>query len=302
MDKSTNMFRGIITPILTPFYNDEVQSINYEATKEMIEHLISMGVNGIFPLGSNGEFFVLSHDEKVEFVSEVVKIVSGRVPVFAGSGCCSTKETVELSRKFEEIGVDALSILPPYFVSPNNDELYSHYKTVAESVSIPIVLYNIPRLTGTNLDPVLVERLVEINNIKAIKDSSRNISNLKAYIEIANENSVDVLVGSDSLIYEGYKLGASGAIAGLSNVVTKEIVSLFRALEAKEDTKAKELQDNLEVLRKVNAMGTMPSILKRAQELAGIAKCGPSRYPTSKPSRDVDDEILSMLRHYGLVD
>ena len=124
---------GIITPIVTPFYDDEEQNINYEATEKLINHLIAHGVKGIFILGSNGEFHVIDEQEKVEFTKKVVEIVNHRVPVYAGAGCCSTRETVRLAQKMEEAGVDALSVITPYFLKPTNENLYAHYQKVASS-------------------------------------------------------------------------------------------------------------------------------------------------------------------------
>ena len=175
------MFEGIITPIVTPFHRDEDQSINYEATEKLIDHLIDHGVNGIFILGSNGEFHVVDENEKVEFAKKVIEIVNKRVPVFVGTGCCSTRETVRLSKKMEELGADALSVITPYFLKPTNANLYAHYKAVADSVNIPIVLYNIPKATGCPLDPELVDQLADIENIKAIKDSSGELERIQAY-------------------------------------------------------------------------------------------------------------------------
>ena len=158
---------GIITPIVTPFHRDAEQSINYEATEKLINHLIEHGVKGIFILGSNGEFHVIDEDEKIEMTKRVVEIVNKRVPVYVGTGCCSTRATVRLSQKVEAAGADALSVITPYFLKPTNENLYAHYKAVAESVNIPIVLYNIPKATGCPLDPELVDRLADFDNIPA---------------------------------------------------------------------------------------------------------------------------------------
>lgn len=295
------MFEGIITPIVTPFHRDDQQSINYEATKQLIDHLIDKGVTGIFILGSNGEFHVIDEDEKIAFARYVVEVVDHRVPVFAGTGACSTRATIRLSKKMEEIGVDALSVISPYFVSPNDDELYEHFKAVAQSVQVPVILYNIPRLTGVNLSASLVKRLSEIKNIAGIKDSSRDLDNLQGYINATKDTQMCVLVGSDSIITQGYHMGASGAIAGMSNVITEVLVNLFRALKAREEEEAAYYQNEIEVIRKVNGLGTMPAVLKRSVELAGIAQVGPARCPVQEVNEEVDEKIREMLRHYQLM-
>ena len=276
------MFEGIITPIVTPFHRDAQESINYEATKQLIDHLIEHGVKGIFILGSNGEFHVIDEEEKVAFAKRVIEIVNKRVPVFVGTGCCSTRETIRLSKKMEELGADALSVITPYFLKPTNANLYAHYKAVAESVNLPIVLYNIPKATGCPLDPELVNELADIENIKAIKDSSGEEERIQAYAKIAKEKDFKLLIGSDSKISYAYELGASGAVAGTSNVITDTLVALDRALRNKEQESAEKLQKDIDVLRGVLKLGTVPSAMKRAVELAGIAEARKMMKKSSK--------------------
>ena len=269
---------GIITPIVTPFHRDAEQSINYEATEKLINHLIEHGVNGIFILGSNGEFHVIDEDEKIEMTKRVVEIVNKRVPVYVGTGCCSTRATVRLSQKVEAAGADALSVITPYFLKPTNENLYAHYKAVAESVNIPIVL----------------------DNIQGIKDSSGETDRLQAYAEISKRKELQLLVGSDSKISYAYGLGATGAVAGTSNVIVDTLVGLDKALRAGETEKAEKLQKDIDVLRGVLKLGTVPSVMKRATELAGIAEIGPARMPVQELSAADDEKIKEMLKYYGL--
>lgn len=295
------MFKGIITPIVTPFMDDDNQSIDYVQTEALVNHLIDKGVDGIFILGSNGEFHVIEEFEKLTFAKKVVEVVKGRVPVFAGTGMCSTNETIRLSKAMEKIGVDALSVITPYFIKPTEDELYNHFKLVSESVNIPIVLYNIPKVTGCPITADVLGRLCELENIHAIKDSSGDMANLSAYIEACEGSNVSVLVGSDSKILEAYKLGATGAIAGTSNVITEHIINLDRAFNNNDLELAQKLQEDVDVLRGVLPLGTVPSIMKRSVELAGIAKVGPARRPVSSTTVEVDDKIKKMLAFYNLV-
>lgn len=291
---------GIITPIVTPFNRDVEQSINYEATKDLINHLIDHGVKGIFILGSNGEFHVIDEDEKIEFTKKVVEIVNKRVPVYVGTGACSTRETIRLSKAAEAAGADALSVITPYFLKPTNDNLYAHYKEVAESVQIPIMLYNIPKATGCPLDPELVNRLADIENIKGIKDSSGETDRLQAYAEIAKNKDIDLLVGSDSKISYAYGLGATGAVAGTSNVIVDTLVGLDKALCNNDTETAEKLQNDIDVLRGVLKLGTVPSVMKRATELAGIAEIGPARKPVQELTDEDDMKIKEMLKYYNL--
>lgn len=295
------MFEGIITPIVTPFHRDEEQSIHIEATAQLIEHLIRKGVQGIFILGSNGEFHVIDEAEKIAFAKEVVRIVNHRVPVYAGTGCCSTKETIRLSKAMEEVGVDALSVITPYFLKPTEDELYEHFKAVAQSVNIPILLYNIPKATGCNLPASVVDRLADIDNIKGIKDSSGNMENLQSYCDISKHKDMKVLVGSDSKISAGYAMGASGAVAGTSNVITDTLVTLDKALRSGDQKTAEACQKDIDVLRGVLPLGTVPSVMKRACELAGIAEVGPARKPVLECRQETDAKIKEMLAYYDLI-
>ncbi len=294
------MFNGIITPIITPFHRDEQQSINYDATKQLVEHLIKKGVNGIFILGSNGEFHVIEEQEKYELTEKVIQFVAGRVPVYVGTGACATKEAVRMSKKIEELGADALSVIAPYYIKPSEEELYQHFREIAKSVSIPVILYNIPKLMGYNLSPAVVSRLAEIDNIKGIKDSSGDVENMKAYLEVTKGKGMELLVGSDSKISIAYEMGASGAIAGTSNVIIDVLVELDHALRNGEKEKAAKLQQDIDVLRDVLKFGTVPSIIKRAMELAGIAEAGPARKPLMDTTPETDEKIKKMLQYYHL--
>lgn len=294
------MFEGIITPIVTPFKRDDEESINYEATEKLINHLIDHGVKGIFILGSNGEFHVIDEQEKIELAKKVIEIVDKRVPVFVGTGCCSTRETIRLSKKMEELGADALSIITPYFLKPTDANLYAHYKAIAESVNIPIILYNIPKATGCPLSPELVDKLADIPNIKAIKDSSGELERIQAYANIAKNKDFELLIGSDSKISYAYELGATAAVAGTSNVIVDTLVGLDIALREGKKEEAEKLQKDIDVLRGVLKLGTVPSAMKRSVELAGIAEVGPARMPVEELSKDDDEKIVEMLKYYGL--
>ena len=173
-----DMIKGIIPPIITPMNEDE--SFNEAEFRNQIERQIEGGVHGIFCYGTNGECYALNTQEKEKILKVAVDQIKGRVPVYAGTGCITTKETVEMSKRAEALGADILSVITPYFAAVSQDELYEHYKTVAEAVKIPIVLYNIPARTGCSIAPETVAKLAEIDNIVGAKDSSGNWDNLKA--------------------------------------------------------------------------------------------------------------------------
>ena len=244
------LIKGIIPPILTPMNDDE--SINYGELRNQVNRMIDAKVSGVFALGTNGEAYALSHKEKVEILKNVVDEAKKRVPVYAGTGCPTTKETITLSKEAEEIGADVLSVIVPYFAAASQDELYDHFKAVAESVKIPVVLYNIPARTGNALAPATVARLAkDVPNILGAKDSSGNFDNMKQYIELTTGIGKDfsVLSGNDSLILPALVFGGKGGIAGCANVFTRTMVEIYEAFEAGDLERAKKVQDSIRIFR-----------------------------------------------------
>ena len=217
----TSDIKGIIPPVITPMNNDDEQTVNHEALRQQVERLLAGGVHGMFPLGTNGEAYALSFKEKEEILATVIDQVKGRVPVYAGTGCITTAETIRMSRRAEEMGADALSIITPSFALASQKELYDHYVAVAKQVNIPIILYNIPPRTGNKLLPETVQALCrDVDVIVGAKDSSGDIENLKAYIRLTRELDKDVaiLAGNDGAILTCLKEGGAGGIAGRANI------------------------------------------------------------------------------------
>lgn len=293
------MFEGIITPIVTPFSTKNGQEINYEETDRLIDYLIEHGVKGIFPLGSNGEFHVLTSEERIAFAKHVIEYVNKRVPVYVGTGSNSVKEAIYLSQAAEAAGADALSVITPYFVKLRDEDIYQYYVKVAASVKIPIILYNIPGNTQNCISPEVYEKLAEIPNIKGIKDSSGKKELIDAFCEISQKYDLNFLIGSDSKISYAYEKGATGAIAGTSNLLTDNLVALDKALRKGDEVEAKKLQDSLEALRNVMHQGPVPSVLKKAVTLAKIADVGDARLPEVSPTPELIEEIKKMLIGYG---
>ncbi|WP_130810443.1 dihydrodipicolinate synthase family protein [Olsenella sp. Marseille-P4559] len=292
-------FSGVIVPMVTPFRRDEGQTIDYEAGEQLVERLVAAGVSGIFAFGSNGEFHVCTPDERIGFSRFVVERAAGRVPVYVGTGSCSTREAVEMSKRAEDAGASAVSVVNPYFLRVSDAEVVGHYEAVAEGVGIPVLMYNIPRCTGANLSPEVVARVAEVDNVRGVKDSSGSMANLAAYVEAARGRGVDVLVGSDGMISAAHALGASGAVAGTANLIPGVVVGLWRALEAGDAGAAARLQAEVGPLRDVLHMGSVPQALKRALELAGVP-VGPARRPVAEASPGLDERARAMLDHYGI--
>ena len=274
----TSDIRGIIPPVITPMNNDPEQTVNHEALRQQVERLLAGGVHGMFPLGTNGEAYALSFKEKEEILATVIDQVKGRVPIYAGTGCITTAETIRMSRRAEEMGADALSIITPSFALASQKELYDHYVAVAKQVNIPIILYNIPPRTGNKLLPETVQALCrDVDVIVGAKDSSGDIENLKAYIRLTRELDKDVaiLAGNDGAILTCLKEGGAGGIAGRANIWPATVAKIYDCFKAGDLEGAQAAQDAVAILQQTYKYGNPHTIIKTAVALQGynIGKC-----------------------------
>ncbi len=286
--------KGLITPILTPFTEDE--KFNEQEMRNQINRLIKAGVSAIFTLGTNGEFYALTKEEKVKIMEVVVEEVNGRVPVYAGTGCVTTQESIELSKIAQNIGVDALSIISPYFVSASQDDLYRHFSRIAKAVDLPIMLYNIPARTGNSIAPDTMKKFAVYENIVGIKDSSGNFDNTLKYIENTDPR-FNVLAGNDSLILWTLLAGGTGAVAGCSNVFPELMVSIYKLWSEGKIAEANEAQKKIRPFRNVMAKGNPNSVVKRAVNLLGYP-VGPAREPSNCADPAIDAELLKVFELY----
>lgn len=289
------MFKGIIPAMVTPLKND--QKINESVISQLVNRLIDSGVDGLFILGTNGEFHLLSYREKVQLAKLVVAEVNGRVPVIVGTGGNSTSEVIELSKEMEEVGVDALSVITPFFITPSQEEVINHYKSIADSTSLPIILYNIPSKSGMNLDPATVKTLAKIKNIVGIKDSSGNFNNIQAYIDATKQEDFFVMCGTDSLILKTLEAGGVGAVAATANVAPEVAVSIYENWSKGDIPAAEEAQEKLGPLRNLFQYGTIPSVLKKAVELTGIP-VGPPKLPVIELTGEIVEEVKEVVKSY----
>lgn len=292
--------RGIIVPLVTPMYQDE--SINVSELQNQIERLLALGVHGVFPCGTSGEGYALSPDEKDRVLSTCVKQVRERVPVFAGTGCTTTKDTIRQSIRAKELGADVLSIVAPYFASASQEELYAHYVAIAEKVELPIILYNIPARTGNSLHPATVERLSLIDNIVGIKDSSGNFDLILQYIQQTRDRDFVVLSGNDSLILWTLLAGGRGGIAGCANVFPSNMVAIYERFVSGDLAGAREAQEAIRPFRDTFRFGNPNTIIKAATSLLGYP-VGDCRAPFSKLSEagiQAVREALKVLSERGV--
>lgn len=268
--------QGIIPPIITPMNEDE--SINVDELRRQVDRQIEGGVHGLFCFGTNGEGYILSGPEKELVLRTVIEQCNGRIPVYAGTGCVSTSETIEQSRMAQDLGADVLSIITPSFAAASQNELYEHYKAVAEAVDMPIVLYNIPARTGNALAPATVARLAQIDNIVGAKDSSGNFSNILAYIDAGKEKATgnfSMLSGNDQLIIWNLLAGGTGGIAGCANVYPHVMASIYDLFMEGKIEEAKAANASIQSFRNCFKYGNPNTIVKTAVGLLGydVGKC-----------------------------
>lgn len=294
--------KGIIVPILTPMHEDE--TVNYEELVNQIERLIAAGVHGIFVFGTNGEGYILDEEEKAEIIRVAVKTVNGRVPVYAGTGCVSTRDTIRMSRKAKELGADVLSIITPSFAAASQEELIRHFETVANAVDMPILLYNIPARTGNALAPATVQKLSQVANIVGAKDSSGNFDNILQYIEKTRggDKPFAVLSGNDSLILWTLLAGGNGAIAGCANVFPHTMVSIYENFTAGDLEGARRAQDSIRPFRDIFKFGNPNTIVKTAVKELGypVGLCRAPFNSLSPAGLDALRKALQTCRDNGL--
>ncbi len=296
-----SLLKGIIPPIITPMNEDE--SVNEEELRNQVNRMIGAGVHGLFPFGTNGESYILSEKEKEQVLSVVIEENRGRAPVYAGSGCIGTKDTIRMSQMAQSLGADVLSVITPWFAKASDEELYDHYCAVAKAVKIPVVLYNIPARTGNSLSPALVERLAKVDNIAGAKDSSGNFDNMVQYLEKTKDlEDFAVLSGNDSLIYWNLLAGGSGGIAGCANVYPKTMASIYEKFVAGDLEGARKAQDSIRSFRDCFRYGNPNTIVKAAVAMLGypVGKC---RAPFDKiPPQGIEAirRVLDENRELGL--
>jgi len=285
---------GIIPAMLTPF--TDKGEIDIDGIRETVDFLIENGVSEIMCLGSTGEAATLTREECIKVTEATVKAISGRVRVMAGTGATSTKEVIERTKEAKSAGADSVMIVTPFYEIPTQEGLYRHYATIAETVDIPIVLYNIPPHTHVEIEPQTLERLAEIDNIVALKDSSGNLSYFAEAMRLVGDK-ISVLTGGDDITLPCFALGCHGAILALCNIAPRMVVDLYQAVQQKEMAKAEKLfYQLLPIARAISVPENFPAPLKEAVRMlgrpAGLAR-GPI-IPVSEPEKEAIRKALKI--------
>jgi 4-hydroxy-tetrahydrodipicolinate synthase len=291
------MPQGIIPALVTPFNADE--SLDEPGLRAVVDHVISGGVHGVFATGTQGEFYALDDSERQRVFEIVVEQTAGRVPVYAGTGAPSTAQAIRLGQAAERAGVDAITVLTPYFIKPTQQELLDHYKDIASAVSLPVMLYTNPGYTAINLDLETVQALAAIDNIVGIKDSS---GDLGITINLVEHTPADfsVIVGNDGLIFDTLAAGGQGAIAATANVVPRLVSGIYDDMQRGAEEAAQDKQALLAELRGTFSLGTFPVVVKEAMKILGICsgRCRRPVAPLSADARSRLQQVIDRLADY----
>lgn len=280
---------GIISAMLTPLNADE--TINEGELRNQVNRQIKAEAAAVFCLGTNGEFYAFDNEEKKRIIDIVVDETNGRVPVLAGTGCVTTRETIELTRYAKKAGVSAVSVIAPYFAGISQEGLYEHYSKVADECQMPLIMYNIPARTGVNIHYETVKKLALNPYVIGIKDSSGNFDNTLRYIEETPREFI-VLCGNDSLILWTLMAGGNGGISGVTNIYPEHMVSIYKKFICGDFEGAKKAQDAIRCIRDCFAGYNPNSVVKRAANLLGYP-VGPARAPFNIE----DDALDTKLRN-----
>jgi len=291
------MFHGSMVAMVTPMLEDGV--IDIDGLRRLAQWHVDEGTDAIVVVGSTGEASTLNYDERKLVIQQTLEQVAGRIPVIAGTGTNSTASTIHLTRDAMELGVDACLLVAPYYNKPTPEGLYQHFKTVADTVPVPQILYNVPSRTASDLKPAIVARLAKLSNIIGLKDATGDIDRLKETILLV-DGGMDFYSGDDSTCLEFMLSGGKGVISVTANVAPKLMHEMCLFALANDNIKAQALNDRMETLHKVLGIETNPIPVKWALDFMGMISSG-IRLPLTLLSPEHHQLIKSSLSEAGLL-
>jgi 4-hydroxy-tetrahydrodipicolinate synthase len=289
------MFSGTLVALVTPLKNGRV---DYAAIERLVDWHIAEGTDGLVPVGTTGESPTVSVEEHEKIIETVVRRAAGRIPVIAGAGANATAEAIELTQFAKKVGADASLQVCPYYNKPTQEGLYRHFATIAESVDLPMVLYNIPGRTGVSMAPETVARLAAIPQVVAIKEATGLMDQTS---EILSRCRLTVLSGDDSLTLPLMALGAKGVISVVANLVPKDVKRLTEAMRAGNLTAAEEAHRKLFPLCRAMFVETNPIPIKTAMKWAGLLESDEKRLPLTDLAPASADALRKTMKAYGLL-
>ena len=285
--------------MITPMTDDG--AINEKALRKLIDYLIDGGVDGIFAIGTTGEFYALTDAAYQQVLEITVDQVAERVPIYAGANAISTQKSIDLVKMADKVGgISAISVLTPYFISLTQNELYNHYKAIAESTDTSIIMYDNKPKTNITIKPATVERLADIENIVGIKDSTGDLTNTADILLRTRDKDFNVMMGRDSLIFGALAYGATGAVAATANIAPRLVKSIYDRYMEGDLEGALEAQFNLVPLRIAFGLGSFPTVIKEGLELLGI-DVGPCMAPTGKMTEEEKKQLIKVLIDMGVL-
>ncbi|WP_435179743.1 4-hydroxy-tetrahydrodipicolinate synthase [Halorussus sp. AFM4] len=290
MTRTDEPFSGVYPAMTTPFESDD--SIDFEQLRADARRLADAGVDGLLAVGSTGESATLTHDEHIEVVEAVTDAVD--VPVIAGSGSNSTHEALELSRRSADAGADALLLISPYYNKPEPEGMERHFRTIADEVDLPQIIYNVPSRTGRNIAVETAASLAEHDNVVGYKAASGDLDRIGRVVERTRDEAFSVLSGDDFLTLPMLSIGATGTISVAANVEPERTVSLVEAGLSGDFAEAREIHEELAPLFRALFAETNPIPVKEAMEIRGY---GPAqlRSPLTRASEEVRAELAAIL-------
>jgi 4-hydroxy-tetrahydrodipicolinate synthase len=290
------MFKGVLTALITPFRDGAVDE---KALRDLIEWQIDSGVDGLVPCGSTGESATLSHAEHERVIKLTVEQARKRVPVVAGTGSNATAEAIRLTAAAREMGADGALLISPYYNKPTQDGIYKHYKMIAASVDLPLIVYNIPGRTASNIAPETFARMTEIRNVVGVKEASGSMDQISEIVRLCGDR-LAILSGDDALTLPAMALGGTGVISTCSNVVPRVMHELTAAAAAGNFARARELHYRILALMRALFIETNPIPVKQAVALMG--KCANElRLPLVPMTQGAADRLAAAMKELRLI-
>ncbi|WP_062197911.1 4-hydroxy-tetrahydrodipicolinate synthase [Massilibacterium senegalense] len=287
-------FGSVLTAMVTPF--DRKGNVDFEATTRLVEYLINNGTEGLVVCGTTGESPTLTTEEKLAMFKHVVSVVNKRVPVIAGTGTNNTKASIDMTKQAESIGVDGIMAVAPYYNKPSQEGLYEHYKAIAESTSLPVMIYNIPGRSSVNIQPKTIIRLAEIENITSVKEAS---GNLDAFTEIIANTPDDFILysGDDGLTLPALSIGAVGVISVASHVIGNEMSKMVKLFKEGHLKEAASMHQKLLPVMRTLFIAPSPAPVKAALQMKGL-DVGSVRLPIIPLSKEERELVQNTIQPY----
>lgn len=290
-------FGELLTAMVTPMRQDG--AVDFDKAAKLAEYLVHHGSDGVVVCGTTGESPTLAADEKVGLFEAVMQAVGDRAKVIAGTGTYDTRESIELTRRAEGVGVHGIMLVVPYYNRPPQEGLYRHFRAIAEATRLPVMLYNVPSRTGRNLEVETVARLALLPNVVAIKEAAGDMEQV-TQLRRSTPESFAIYSGEDSLTLPMLSLGAVGVVSVASHVVGDDIKAMIRAFKEGRTAEATELHQKLMPVFKAMFVTTNPIPVKWAMSLLGM-DMGPFRLPLVEPTPAEKERIQQTLERYGLI-